>query len=51
MLPLPVVEHVDFLMLSEIKLDSIFSSTRFLINSFFVPHRFDRSSKGSGILL
>ena len=51
MLSLSVAQYVDNLMLSETKLDSTFPSTQFLINGFSVPHRFDRNSKGDGILL
>ena len=38
-------------MLSETKLDSTFPSTQFLVNGFSIPHRLDRNSKSSGILL
>ena len=51
MLSLSVAQYVDILMLSETKLDSTFPSSQFLINGFSTPHRFDRNSKGGGILL
>ena len=51
MLSLSVAQYVDILMLSETKLDSTFPSTQFLINGFSIPYRFDRNSKGGGILL
>ena len=51
MLSMSVAQYVDILMLSETKLDSTFPSIQFLINGFSVPHRLDRNSKGSGILL
>ena len=51
MLSLSVAQYVDILMLSETKLDSTFPSTQFLVNGFSIPHRLDRDSKSSGILL
>ena len=51
MLSMSVAQYVDILVLSETKLDSTFPSIQFLINGFSVPHRLDRNSKGSGILL
>ena len=48
---MPVVQYVDILMLSESKLDSTFPSIQFLINGFPFPHKLDRNSKVSGILL
>ena len=51
MVSLSVAQYVDISMLSETKLESTFPSTQFLINGFSIPHRFDRNSKGCGILL
>ena len=51
MLSLSVKQYVDILMLSGAKLDSTLPSIQFLINGFSIPHRLDRNSKGSGILL
>ena len=51
MLSLSVEQYVDILMLSGTNLDRTLSSIQFLINSFSIPHRLDRNSKGGGILL
>ena len=51
MLSLSVEQYVDILMLPGTNLDSTLSSIQFLINSFSIPHRLDRNSKGGGILL
>ena len=45
-LSLSVAQYLDILML-----DCTFPSTQFLINGFSIPLRFDRNSKGGGILL
>ena len=51
MLSMSVAQYVDILVLSESKLDSTFPSIQFLINGFPFPHKLDRNSKVSGILL
>ena len=38
-------------MISEIKLDDSFPTTQFLIKGFSALYRFDRKSKGDGLLL
>ena len=37
-------------MISETKLDDLFPSVQVLIKGFSVPYRFDKNSKGSGLL-
>ena len=37
-------------MISETKLDNPFPSAQFLINGFSAPYRFDKNSKGGGLL-
>ena len=51
MLSMSVVQYVYILMLSETQLDSTLPSIQSLINSFSVPYRLDRNSKGGDILL
>ena len=38
-------------MISETKLDDSFPTDQFLIKGFSAPNRFDRNSKGGGLLL
>ena len=42
--------NVDILLISETKLDGSFPSAQFLIKGFSAPYRFDRNSKGGGLL-
>ena len=42
--------NIDIFLISEIKLDDSFPSAQFLINGFGAPYRFDRNSKGGGVL-
>ena len=46
-----VKDNTDILMVSETKLDSSFSQTEFRIEGYTPPFRFDRNSRGVGILL
>ena len=43
--------NTDIFLISETKLDDSFPTAQFLIKSFSAPYRFDRNSKGSGLLL
>ena len=43
--------NVDVLMVSETKIDGIFSIGNFLIHGFSPPYRLDRDLKGGGIML
>ena len=43
--------NVDVLMISETKVDDSFPVGKFLVEGFCTPYRFDRNSKGGGILL
>ena len=42
--------NIDILLISETKLDDSFPSAQFLIKGFSAPYRFDRNSKGGGLL-
>ena len=42
--------NIDIYLISETKLDDSFPSAQFLIKGFSAPYRFDRNSKGSGVL-
>ena len=42
--------NIDILLISETKLDDSFPSAQFLIKGFSAPYRFDRKSKGGGLL-
>ena len=42
--------NIDILLISETKLDHSFPSTQFLIKGFSASYRFDRNSKGGGLL-
>ena len=46
-----VKDTVDVLMISETKIDGSFLIANFLIDGFGQPHRIDRNSSGSGIML
>ena len=43
--------NLDILMISETKLDSTFPSNQFTIEGYAAPIRFDRNSRGGGIIL
>ena len=43
--------HLDMLLVSEIKIDESFPSPQFLVDGFFRPHRLNRHTNGGGILL
>ena len=43
--------NTDTLLISEIKLDDSFPSSQFKICGFSMPYRYDRNSKGGGLLL
>ena len=45
-----VDNNINIFLISETKLDNSFPSAQFLINGFSAPHRFDRKSKGGGLL-
>ena len=42
--------NIDIFLISETKLDNPFPSAQFLINGFSAPYRFDKNSKGGGLL-
>ena len=42
--------NIDIFLISETKLDDSFHSAQFLIKGFSAPYRFDRNSKGGGLL-
>ena len=42
--------NIDILLISETKLADSFPSAQFLIKGFCAPYRFDRNSKGGGLL-
>ena len=46
-----IKDKIDVLMISETKLDEIFPTSQFMINSFSAPVRLDRNDKGGGIIL
>ena len=50
-LSLIVKNNVDILIISETKLEGSFPIAQFLLHVFSAPYRFDRNSKGGGILL
>ena len=43
--------NIDILMISKTKLDESFSPSRFLLDAYSVPFRFNRTGNGGGILL
>ena len=43
--------NIDIFLISETKLDDSFPTAQFLIKGFDAPYRFDRNSKGGGLLL
>ena len=42
--------NLDIILLSETKLDDSFPSAQFILKGYGVPYRFDRNSKGGGLL-
>ena len=44
-------DNIDFLMISETKLDASFPTSQFLINGYTSPYRLYRNGKGGGILV
>ena len=42
--------NIDIFLISETKLDNPFLSAQFLINGSSAPYRFDKNSKGGGLL-
>ena len=46
-----IQDNIDFLLVSETKLDDTFPIGQFYIDGFATPYRFDRTSHGGGILL
>ena len=51
MLSYMIGNKIDILMISESKLDDIFPTSQFVIDSFTEPFRLDRTRNGGGILL
>ena len=49
-LKLMIDNNIDTFLISETKLDDSFPSAQFLIKGFSAPYRFDRNSKGVGLL-
>ena len=46
-----IIDHnIDIILISETKLDS-FPAAQFFIKGFSTPYKFDRNSKGCGLLL
>ena len=45
-----VDNNINIFLISETKLDNSFPSAQFLIKDFSAPYRFDRNSKGGGLL-
>ena len=43
--------NINILLISETKLDDLFSSAQFKLKGFCIPYRLDRNSKGGGLLL
>ena len=46
-----IMGNIDFLLISETKLDSSFPTGQFLSNGYSEPFRIDRNSQGGGIML
>ena len=46
-----IANNVDMLIISETKLDDSFPTSQFELNGFGTPYRYDKNSKGGGILL
>ena len=42
--------NIDIFLISETKLDDVFPTAQILIKCFSVQYRFERNSKGSGLL-
>ena len=45
-LKVPIENSIDILIVTEIKIDSSFSSSQFMIEGFWMPFRFDRNRSG-----
>ena len=50
-LKVPIENSIDILIVTEIKIDSSFSSSQFMIEGFWMPFRFDRNRSGAGVIL
>ena len=46
-----ISNHVDILVLTETKLDEMFTTSSFLIDGFSLPFQVDQSQKGGGIFI
>ena len=46
-----VLKYIDFLILTETKLDETFLTSQFLMDGFSKPYRFDRSKYGGGVII
>ena len=46
-----ISNHVDILVLTETKLDEMFTRFSFLVDGFSLPFRLDRNQKGGGLLI
>ena len=46
-----IQDNIDILLVSETKLDDTFPVGQFYIDGYLTPYRFDRTSRGCGILL
>ena len=51
MLKFIIVNNIDIFLISETKLNDLFPTAQFLIKGFSATYRFDRNSKGGGLLL
>ena len=45
-----IENNIDFLNVTETKIDSSFSSSQFMIEGFLMPFRFDRNRSGGGVI-
>ena len=50
-LKLIIGKNIDILVITEIKIDSSFPSSQFMIEGFSVPYRFDRNRSGGGVIV
>ena len=46
-----VLKYVDFLVVTDTKLDDTFLTSQFLVTGFSVPYRLDRNRNGGGIMI
>ena len=46
-----IENNIDILLISETKLDDSYPSAQFSLNGFKEPYRYDRNSRGGGLLL